>query len=74
MNSRIMVEITKLPMARRTVQLFAGDSVLRGLVEAFGDGDYTKYSISINGQEATLNTTLANGDVVSCAALIKGNC
>ena len=72
--NRITVEVVKLPTARRNVQLFAGDTVNRALVEAFGDADYTKYTIAINGSEGSLNTQLANSDVITIAAQVKGNC
>lgn len=73
MNSRISVEVVKLPTARRTVQLFEGDSVVRALVEAFGDEDYSKYSIVVNGGTASLETRLHNGDSITISRMIKGN-
>ena len=71
--NRITVEVVKLPTARRNVQLYTGDTVARALVEAFGEGDYSKYTIAINGSEGTLNTQLSNQDVVTISAMIKGN-
>ena len=73
MNNRISVEVVKLPTARRNVQLFAGDTVMRALVEAFGDEDYSKYSIVVNGRAAGLDTRLDNGDSITIASHIKGN-
>lgn len=73
MNARITVEVVKLPAARRNVQLFAGDSVARALVDAFGEEDYSKYSIVVNGSGASLDTRLQNGDCVTISKQIKGN-
>lgn len=73
MNSRITVEVVKLPTARRNVSLFQGDTVARALVEAFGDEDYSKYTIVINGNNASLQTQLNNGDSVTISKMVKGN-
>lgn len=73
MNSRITVEVVKLPTARRNVSLFLGDTVARALVEAFGDEDYSKYSIVVNGSEADLRTQLSNGDSIVVSKMVKGN-
>lgn len=73
MMNQIMVEVVKLPTARRNVELYEGDTVARALVEAFGNDDYSKYSIVVNGSVATLQTALHNGDSIAISALIKGN-
>ncbi len=73
MNSRITVEVVKLPTARRTATLFAGDTVHRALVDAFGDENYSSYTIVVNGSEATLNTQLNDGDNVTISKMVKGN-
>lgn len=73
MNSRIVVEVVKLPTSRKNVNLFAGDTVARALVEAFGDEDYSKYTIVVNGDTASLTTALSNGDNVTISKMVKGN-
>lgn len=73
MNSRITVEVVKLPTSRKNVNLFAGDTVARALVEAFGDEDYSKYTIVVNGDTASLTTALSNGDNVTISKMVKGN-
>lgn len=73
MNQRITVEVVKLPTARKNVQLFLGDTVARALVDAFGDEDYSKYSIVVNGSAASLQTQLNNGDSIAISKMVKGN-
>lgn len=73
MNSRITVEVVKLPTARKNVTLFAGDTVARALVEAFGDEDYSKYTIVVNGSTSSLQTQLNNGDSITISKMVKGN-
>ena len=73
MNSRITVEIVKLPTARKNVTLFSGDTVARALVEAFGDEDYSKYTIVVNGSTSSLQTQLSNGDSITISKMVKGN-
>ena len=73
MNSRITVEVVKLPAARKSIALFAGDSVHRALIDAFGEEDYSKYTIVVNGNAASLNTSLQNGDCVTISKMVKGN-
>lgn len=73
MNSRITVEVVKLPTSRKMVTLFEGDAVARALVDAFGDEDYSKYSIVVNGSAANLQTRLSNGDSVTISKMVKGN-
>lgn len=73
MNSRITVEVVKLPTARKNVTLFAGDTVARALAEAFGDEDYSKYTIVVNGSTSSLQTQLSNGDSITISKMVKGN-
>ena len=73
MNSRITVEVVKLPTARKNVTLFAGDTVARALVEAFWDEDYSKYTIVVNGSTSSLQTQLSNGDSITISKMVKGN-
>ena len=73
MNSRITVEVVKLPTARKNVTLFAGDTVARALVEASGDEDYSKYTIVVNGSTSSLQTQLSNGDSITISKMVKGN-
>ena len=73
MNQRITVEVVKLPTARKNVQLFLGDTVARALVDAFGDEDYSKYSIVVNGSAASLQTQLNNGYSIAISKMVKGN-
>ena len=73
MDSRIVVEVIKLPTTKRTVRAYAGDSVRRVLAEAFEGEDFSRYSISINGDAASLETQVSNGDSIVLSAMIKGN-
>lgn len=73
MNSRITVEVVKLPASRRNVTLFEGDTVNRALIEAFGEDDYSKYTITVNGEGASLTTPLRNGSSIAISKQIKGN-
>lgn len=72
-NNTITVEVNKLPSARRSANIIAGDTVERALVTAFGAEDYSKYSIIVNGTSADLRTTLAQGDVIAISKQTKGN-
>ena len=71
--STLTRSIRPLFTARNLVQLFAGDTVARALVDAFGDEDYSKYSIVVNGNAASLQTALSNGDSVTISKMVKGN-
>ena len=71
--NRVMVEVVKLPTTRRNVELLEGDTVARALIDAFGDEDYSKYSIVVNGSAASLQTRLSNGDSVTISKMVKGN-
>lgn len=73
MDSRIRVEVIKLPTTKRVVSAFVGDSVRRVLAEAFEGENFSKYSITINGDAATLDTRVNDGDSIVLASQIKGN-
>ena len=70
---RVMVEVVKLPTTRRNVELLEGDTVARALVETFGNEDFSRYSIVVNGSAASLQTALHNGDCITISAMVKGN-
>lgn len=73
MFSRFTVEVNKLPATRREVPVLQGDTVIRALIEAFGEADYGTYTITVNGQLADLNRVLSANDSIAIAKQTKGN-
>lgn len=68
------VKIGKLPGKIVEVEYNGPDGMtIDAALEASGIGDVNGFDVRVNGEEANLNDTVQNGDMVIFAKRVKGN-